>query len=139
MTQRAFTIRFRRSIHRSRLAQLGLIVGFWLAGEAIVRLAGLPVPGGIVGMGLALAVLASQRVKPISMRRGADWLLADMLLFFVPAVLAVIEHREFLGWLGLKILVVILAGTAAVICVTALTVDLCYRWSMRHGVVGSLE
>lgn len=139
MSRRAVTIRLRRGFHRSRLAQIALIMGFWLLGEAAVRLAGLPLPGGIVGMALALALLASHRVSLVSMRRGANWLLADMLLFFVPAVLAVIEHREFLGLLGLKILVVILGGTAAVICVTALTVDLCYRWTMRHGVAASMD
>ncbi len=139
MNSRAVGIRFRRAVHRSRLAQIGLIMAFWLVGEAVVRLAGISLPSGIVGMALALALLASHRVSPFSMRRGAQWFLADMLLFFVPAVLAVIDHGEFLGWLGLKIFVVILAGTAAVMCVTALTVDLCYRWSVRHDLAGSVE
>jgi len=126
------TARFRRRIRHSRLLQIGLIAAFWLIGEALVRLADLPVPGGIAGMVIALALLASHRVSPLSLRRGAEWFLAEMLLFFVPAVLAVIDHREFLGLLGLKILVVILAGTAAVMGVTALTVDLCYRRRLRH-------
>ena len=54
-----------------------------------------------------------------------------MLLFFVPAVLALLDHRELIGTLGLKIFAVILVSTTAVMCVTALTVDLCYRWSER--------
>jgi holin-like protein len=56
-----------------------------------------------------------------------------MLLFFVPAVLAVMDHREFLGLLGLKILSVILLGTVVVMSVTALVVDLGYRLSEAHG------
>jgi holin-like protein len=66
------------------------------------------------------------------MKRGADWLLAEMLLFFVPAVLALLDHREFLGLLGLKILAIIVLSTTMVMGVTALTVDLCYRWSDGH-------
>lgn len=123
----------RRGLLRTRLGQVAIIVALWLLGEALVRLMGLPVPGGIVGLAFALALLLSRRVKAVSMRRGAQVFLADMLLFFVPAVLAVVDHREFVSLLGLKILLVILAGTAAVMGVTALTVDLCYRWRLGHG------
>lgn len=133
MTIRRLAARLRHGVHRSRLAQIGLISGFWAAGEALVRLTGLPLPGAVIGMALALGLLASHRVSPASMRRGAEWLLAEMLLFFVPVVLAVIEHREFLGLLGLKIVAVILLGTAAVMGVTALTIDLCCRWRPLHG------
>ena len=55
-----------------------------------------------------------------------------MLLFFVPAVLAVTQHGEFIGLLGLKVLVVILAGTVTVMAVTALTVDACCAWVSRR-------
>lgn len=50
-------IRFRYALHHSRLMQIATLVGFWLAGEAFVRLSGLPLPGGIVGMALVLALL----------------------------------------------------------------------------------
>jgi holin-like protein len=54
-----------------------------------------------------------------------------MLLFFVPAVLALLDHNELLGLMGLKILAVIIVSTIMVMSVTALTVDLCYRWMER--------
>jgi holin-like protein len=129
MTSRQLMIRYRQSIYDSRLLQIGLLSGFWLVGEGVVRAAHLPVPGAVAGMLIVLALLASRRLSVSSMRRGADWLLADMLLFFVPAVLAVLDHRELLGLLGLKILVVIVVGTVAVMAVTALAVELCSRWS----------
>lgn len=65
------------------------------------------------------------------MRSSAGWLLAEMLLFFVPAVMAVLDHSEFMGLLGLKIAAVIVAGTVMVMGGTALAVDLCYRWRLR--------
>ena len=55
-----------------------------------------------------------------------------MLLFFVPAVPAVMEHHELFGLVGLKVLAVILAGTAAVMGSTALTVELFHRRSVRQ-------
>ncbi len=121
-----------RLLRRSRLLQIGLVGAFWVAGEAIAGMTRLPVPGGIIGMALALAVLWARGLGVASLKRGANWFLAEMLLFFVPAVLAILDHRELLGILGLKIFGIILISTTAVMCVTALTVDLCYRWNERH-------
>lgn len=118
-----------RFVDRNVLLQIGIVIVFWLAGEAVVRFVALPFPGAIVGLAMLLLLLATRRLSALSMRRGADWFLADMLLFFVPAVLAVLDHREFLGLVGVKVLLVILLSTTAVMLVTAFTVDRCYRWS----------
>ncbi len=131
MLRRDILILVHRRFRRSRLLQVALVAAFWLAGEAIARTTGLPVPGSIIGLGLALAALCARGLNVASLKRGANWFLADMLLFFVPAVLAILDHREFLGILGLKVFGIILISTTAVMCVTALTVDLCYRWSER--------
>ncbi|MFS8038299.1 CidA/LrgA family protein [Xanthobacter sp. AM11] len=125
-------MRLQFMLHRSIPVQILVIALFWILGEGLVRLTGLPLPGGIVGMGVVLALLAGGWLRPRTMRRGAAWLLAEMLLFFVPAVMAVLDHREFVGLLGLKIAAVILVGTVMVMGGTALAVDLCYRWRLRH-------
>jgi len=124
-----------RFVHRNTIVQIALILAFWVAGEATVRLSGLPLPGAMVGLAVLFLLLATRRLSASTMRRGAEWFLADMLLFFVPAVLAVLDHREFLGLTGLKILFVILLSTAAVMLVTAFTVDRCYRWSLHRAAV----
>jgi holin-like protein len=117
-----------RVIHRSLPLQFGILFACWLAGELVVRLAHLPIPGGIAGLAIVLALLASRRLSAVSLRRGSQRLLADMLLFFVPAVLTVLRHKELLGLMGLKILFVILAGTVTVMLTTAFVVDCAYRW-----------
>jgi len=129
MNPRKLLISSRLALRRSRILQGCALAAFWAMGEGIARATGLPVPGGIIGLGLVLLLFASGRVRTVSLRRGADWLLAEMLLFFVPAVLAVLDHREFLGLLGLKLLAVVLTGTLFVMGATGLTVDLCCRLS----------
>jgi holin-like protein len=136
MPHRSISHQFRRLLRRSPLAQLALVAAFWLAGETAVRLTGLPLPGSIIGMALALLALSVRGLHIGSMKRGANWLLAEMLLFFVPAVLALLDHNELLGLMGLKILAVIIVSTIMVMSVTALTVDLCYRW-MERDVAGN--
>lgn len=128
MTTRRAVIGARRRLHSSRLLQITLVALFWGLGEAIVRVSGLPVPGGILGMGMVLVLLASGRLGLASVRRGANWYIAEMLLFFVPAVMAILDHGEFIGLLGLKIAAVILLGTVSVMAGTALAVDLCLRF-----------
>ena len=124
-------IQTRHLFHHNIFAQIGLICVFWVIGEIITWAFNLPIPGAIIGMVLALVALASGKLSILSMKRAADWLIAEMLLFFVPAVLALLNHKEFIGLF--KILVVILGGTFVVMSITALTIDLCYRWMlMRH-------
>ena len=127
MSSQSISTRMKRFVHRNGPLQLGLVLAFWFAGQSIVRLTGLPVPGGGVGMLAVLLLFATRWLSVLSMRRGAEWLIGDMVLFFVPAVLAVLDHRELLGVVGLKVLGVILCSTIAVLGVTGLTVDLCFR------------
>jgi holin-like protein len=122
-----------RRFRSSRLLQILLLLGFWLLGELVCRGLRLPVPGAIVGLFLLIALLATGRVSILTVRKGARWFIAEMLLFFVPAVLAVLDHRELLGMLGLKILAVILLGTLTVMVVTAATIDICYRFGAARG------
>jgi holin-like protein len=128
----AVAIRSRSWLRHSRLLQIGLIVLFSLAGQGVSARLGLPIPGGVVGLALMLLLLASGRIQVQAVRRGASWLLAEMLLFFVPAVMSVLDHHEFLGVLGLKLLAAIVVGTILVMIGTALTIDLGYRWMHRH-------
>ncbi|SAI73272.1 holin-like protein [Bordetella ansorpii] len=130
--RRSSLLPFRLALRRSRLLQIALIVLFALAGQALAGWSGLPVPGGVLGLLMVLALLASGRLPIRAVRLGASWLLAEMLLFFVPAVMSVLDHREFLGVLGLKLLAVIALGTLLVMAGTAITIDLCYRWMHRR-------
>lgn len=125
---------------RSAPAQIVLFVLFWLIGEAIVRVLHLPFSGGLPGLALVLTLLGTRTLQLGSVKPGADWLLAHMLLFLVPAVLAVMEHPEFLGVLGVKILIVIVPSTAAVMAVTALVVELAHRRQVeRDGAATELR
>jgi holin-like protein len=120
------------AVFASRLAQIGLVSLFWLGGCGIAGLTGVPVPGSLLGLLALLMLLASGRLDPRLLERGAGWLLSEMLLFFVPAVVALMAHPEFLGMVGLKVLGVILASTLLVMLATALTVELGMRWMAHH-------
>jgi holin-like protein len=69
-------------------------------------------------------------VKARWLQSGTNWLLAEMLLFFVPAMLVVTEYPDLIRHQGLRILAVIVASTACVMAVTALAVDRVYRFEL---------
>ena len=62
---------------------------------------------------------------------GARWLLAEMLLFFVPAVVAVVNYQELLLQEGWRIMVVLIVSTVLVLGTTALVVDRVYRLELK--------
>ena len=112
--------------------QLLLITLFWGLGSGIAALSGLPVPGGIWGLFLLLGCLAADWLRLPDVARGADWFLAEMLLFFIPAMPAVIDHPEFLGSLGLKLALILVLGTLVTMLVTAFACEACHRMLERR-------
>jgi holin-like protein len=111
--------------------QLLLLIAFWLLGEGLVRASHIPISGAIVGMFLLLSLLMTNKLKVTSVVLGAEWLLTEMLLFFIPAVLVVLKHPEFFGLIGAKLLLTILFGTVIVMASTAFTVDIWWRFTHR--------
>jgi len=90
-----------------------------LAGEILVRLLHLPVPGPVLGMVLLFLALALRRREaPEELGRTADGLLGNLGLLFVPAGVGVVLHLPLLArdWAPLSLAV--LAGTLAAIALT---------------------
>lgn len=118
-------------MQRNRWLQIGALVGLWWLCDALARHLALPVPGGVLGMLLVLGLLLGGGLRARWFSRGAASLLDHMVLFFVPAVMALMNHPELLGGIGLKILAVILISTVAVMVGTAAVVELLLRWRQR--------
>lgn len=109
--------------------QVLLYVGLFIFAQYLVNRWQVPLPANLVGMVMLLLLIVC-RVIPVSwVRAGARWLLAEMLLFFVPAVVAVVNYAQLLmvdGWriflvIALSTLMVLGAGvvTAVVVAVTS--------------------
>ncbi|PWK99662.1 holin-like protein [Pantoea allii] len=110
--------------------QLVLFISFFIASEQLVNWLHLPLPANIVGM---LLMLIALRILPLRwVKAGASWLLAEMLLFFIPAVVAVVNYADLLQMEGWRILVVIAVSTLLVLAATALVVDRLYRFEVTR-------
>lgn len=109
------------------LIQALLLSLLWISCNWVSITLSLPITGGILGFALVLTLLLTKSIRVEYVKNGAQLLLRDMLLFFIPAVLAILEHQEFLGVLGIKVLGVIILSTIAVMVVTAFVVDCCFH------------
>ena len=120
-------------IHRLQIpVQVLLYAGLFVFAQYLVSWLHLPLPANLVGMVLMLALIVC-RVIPLNwIRAGARWLLAEMLLFFVPAVVAVVNYTQLLLVDGWRIFAVIAISTLMVLGATAWVVDKVYRYEMRR-------
>lgn len=107
-----------------------LIAAWWLADEAASALH-LPFSGGVVGLFVLVALLLSGWMRPAAIELGANWLLANMLLFFIPLVVSVVQFTQLLKSQGLMLFVNIGLGFASVMLATALTVEWVCRYERK--------
>lgn len=108
-------------------AALTILLACQLAGEVIVRAAGVPVPGPVLGMVLLCAALALRGGTPANLHTTASGLLAHLSLLFVPAGVGVMVHLDRLGDELVAILVALVLSTALTIAVTAIVFRLVAR------------
>lgn len=113
------------------LTQVVALSALWLLADWLRGRLGLPLPAGLLGLLALAALLFSGAVRGGWVRRGADWLLGEMLLFFIPAVLAVVQYPELVRHQGWRICAVIALSTLTVMVVTALVVEQVVRLELR--------
>lgn len=112
--------------------QVGFLVGLWWICQSVANIYAKVIPGGILGMLLLVFLLLSGLIPKQWISRGAGFLLEHLLLFFVPAAMTLLNHPEFFGWIGIKVLVVVISGVCLVMVGTATAVDWHIRMRSRH-------
>ena len=111
-----------------------LLAGFtWLLvfqclGEALVRLAGLPIPGPVAGLALLFAVLLLLSEVPNALAAAAEGLARHLSLLFVPAGVGVMAYLGRIADEWLPIVVALFVSTLLAIAATALT----FAWLVRR-------
>ena len=119
------------------LLALTVILICQLVGEVVVRSAGLPMPGPVLGMVFLLAILLIRgRFRPSAVAAGqggslettSRGLLAHLSLLFVPAGVGVIQHLDVFAAYGLALAASLVLSTVAALLATAVTFVVAARW-----------
>ncbi|MDP4184069.1 MAG: CidA/LrgA family protein [Bacteroidota bacterium] len=91
------------------IKQITIILAFWLAGEAITILTGLPVPGSIIGMIMLVATLELKWIKVDQIEKASNFLIENMAMFFIPAGVGTMCYFDILRkeWLPISVSVIV--------------------------------
>ncbi|WP_354500441.1 CidA/LrgA family protein [Paenibacillus favisporus] len=101
--------------------QVAVLMLFSYAMNQLAGLLHLPVPGSILGIIVLFLLLESGIVKLEWIEVGANWLLAELLLFFIPAAVGVMKYFSMLESDGVRILLVVIFSTVVVMASSGLT------------------
>jgi len=122
----------KRLSHFSRLVvEIAVLLAIYQLGCEIALWLNWPIPGGVIGLALLLMTFATGWVKPATLQLGAGLLLAEMLLFFIPPLMSLLDYGTLVRTDGWRIMLVIGCSTLLVMLVTAFTVEFVCRLKER--------
>lgn len=89
------------------ILQVLLLILISMAGDFISAAFHLKIPGSILGLVLLFVLLTLKIVKLSWVELGASWLLAELLLFFIPSAVGIIQYKTLMVDDGYKMVLVI--------------------------------
>jgi len=113
------------------VSQICVLIVIWMI-ASYISAHWLPrVPPLISGIAIALVLMALGLLKRDWVNDGATWLIREMLLFFIPVAIAVLQYKQELSGKLLSIMIVIIGSTACVMVATAFAVDIAWKLDSR--------
>jgi holin-like protein len=109
------------------LLQVLLLLLFAWLGKWLSVALNLPIPGSLIGMGLLFLSLQMGWIRMQWVEAGAALLFSQMLLFFVPAIVGIVQYPWLLGVKGLLVLVVVLSGSCLVMISTGVIAERLFK------------
>lgn len=104
------------------------LLAFQLAGEVLVQLFAIPLPGPLAGMLLLFMFLVIRKHVPPALATTSSWLISHLMLLFIPAVSGVMLS---FGQLKQEWLPFIAAGLFGTI-ITQMVTAFCLSWLLKR-------
>lgn len=114
------------------ILQVALLMGFSELLNVLVRWLHLPVPGSIIGIALVFILLQTKVIKLEWVELGANWLLAELLLFFIPSAVGIMNYIPMLEHDGVRIVVIVILSTILVMVSSGLLAGTMAKRKERH-------
>ena len=100
------------------IAQIGIIIVFYLVGQAIVNITGIIIPGSIIGLVLLWLALFFKVLNVKYIQQGASFLLLYLTIFFIPSTVAVVNYPELLTISGGLLILAVILSTLITMAIT---------------------
>lgn len=102
------------------ILQVAALMAFSMVMNQLASWLHIPVPGSILGILVIFILLEAHMIRIEWIDIGSKWLLAELLLFFVPAAVGIMKYIPMLQSDGLRIAIVVLISTFIVMASTGL-------------------
>ena len=124
-----------RSLNQSVLLkiifQLSLLIFIWWIGSVLQKLLNIPVSAGVIGLFLMLFALLSGVFKLQWIKSGSDFILGELVLFFIPCVVGLMKYKHLFMTQGWQMVVAVVIGTVTVMVSTAYAVHFGFKLESR--------
>ena len=117
----------------SIVAQWFVVFFVYLASEGIAALLPFTFPASVMGMVILLVLLLTKVLKPAQLKESSDFLLGNMLLFFIPTCVSVITYADVLFRNFWSIVLISILTTPLVFFVTGQVVQLTMKRIRKKG------
>lgn len=106
------------------LCQIGVIFGICWVSQILESLIPFPLPASVIGMVLLFILLATGVLRLEHVREKADFLLANMSFFFLPAGVSILNYFDVLRDALVPLVLICIITTVLVFGATALSIRL---------------
>lgn len=108
-------------------AQLLFLIGLWWISALIQQYFHLPISAGVIGLILLLLALMSGMMKLMWIKSGADFILAELVLMFIPCVVGLVKYKQLFITQGWQLILAVVLGTLCVMVMTAYSVHFGFK------------
>ena len=113
--------------HFKHFGQLSLLFLFWAFGLLLQRTFNLPISAGVLGLFSMLTLLLTGLLPLHWVKAGSDLILSELVLFFVPCVVGLINYQQLFIQQGWQLILAVLLGSLCVLIVTAYSVFIGFK------------
>ena len=114
--------------------ELGILFLICMAGEGIATLLPIMIPASVISLILLLILLLCGGVKERTIQGTSQFLIDNMGLFFIPAIVGTLEYLDVLKLQAIPFLLITVVSTPIVYFITAWSVQLLMKLFNRKKV-----
>lgn len=109
------------------ILQIGLLILIWWIGSIIQKQFNLPISAAVIGLFMVLIGLMTGIFKLNWIKSGSDFILGELVLFFIPCFIGLMKYKNLFMTEGLQLIVVVVLGTICVMVFTAYSVHIGFK------------
>ncbi|UNW07052.1 MULTISPECIES: CidA/LrgA family protein [unclassified Acinetobacter] len=113
------------------ILQISLLLAFWWIGSILQSLFKLRVSGAVIGLFIVLTGLLTGFFKLEWIKSGSDFILGELVLFFIPCFVGLIKYKHLFLTEGWQLVFAVILGTICVMVVTAYSVHLGFQFENK--------